>query len=275
MAVPSRIDEIIAEMDQDPALADALRQRILGQELAGLPEAVSQNQELIIKLMQAQLELSGKTRTALEAVASGFEKLGPFIAEALAEQTQGLQRAEEFIADQRQFNTDQREFNTEQKQFIAEQGTRTANIEVRLTRIEGDSGSLKGYFARNETVADASGIAEDMGLEYVATLTGDELRNMSTGKLERNVSQSFRRADLVIQTTDGTETRYIAMEISYTANLRDCTRATRNAELLTRFTGRPAVPAIASVRNDHEAQEQVDSGKVHWHLLEDRTPDPE
>ena len=268
MAVPSRIDEIIAEMDQDPALADALRQRILGQELAGLPEAVSQNQELIIKLMQAQLELSGKTRTALEAVASGFEKLGPFIAEALAEQTQGLQRAEEFIADQRQFNT-------EQKQFIAEQGTRTANIEVRLTRIEGDSGSLKGYFARNETVADASGIAEDMGLEYVATLTGDELRNMSTGKLERNVSQSFRRADLVIQTTDGTETRYIAMEISYTANLRDCTRATRNAELLTRFTGRPAVPAIASVRNDHEAQEQVDSGKVHWHLLEDRTPDPE
>ena len=268
MAVPSRIDEIIAEMDQDPALADALRQRILGQELAGLPEAVSQNQELIIKLMQAQLELSGKTRTALEAVASGFEKLGPFIAEALAEQTQGLQGAEEFIADQRQFNT-------EQRQFIAEQGTRTANIEVRLTRIEGDSGSLKGYFARNETVADASGIAEDMGLEYVATLTGDELRNMSTGKLDRNVSQSFRRADLVIQTTDGTETRYIAMEISYTANLGDCTRATRNAELLTRFTGRPAVPAIASVRNDHGAQEQVDSGKIHWHLLEDRTPDPE
>ena len=275
MAVPSRIDEIIAEMDQDPALADALRQRILGQELAGLPEAVSQNQELIIKLMQAQLELSGKTRTALEAVASGFEKLGPFIAEALAEQTQGLQGAEEFIADQRQFNTDQGEFNTEQRQFIAEQGTRTANIEVRLTRIEGDSGSLKGYFARNETVADASGIAEDMGLEYVATLTGDELRNMSTGKLDRNVSQSFRRADLVIQTTDGTETRYIAMEISYTANLGDCTRATRNAELLTRFTGRPAVPAIASVRNDHGAQEQVDSGKIHWHLLEDRTPDPE
>jgi hypothetical protein len=275
MAVPSRIDEIIAEMDQDPALADALRQRILGQELAGLPEAVSQNQELIIKLMQAQLELSGKTRTALEAVASGFEKLGPFIAAALAEQTQGLQRAEEFIADQRQFNTDQGEFNTDQRQFIAEQGTRTANIEVRLTRIEGDSGSLKGYFARNETVADASGIAEDMGLEYVATLTGDELRNMSTGKLDRNVSQSFRRADLVIQTTDGTETRYIAMEISYTANLRDCTRATRNAELLTRFTGRPAVPAIASVRNDHGAQEQVDSGKIHWHLLEDRTPDPE
>ena len=67
----------------------------------------------------------------------------------------------------------------------------------------------------------------------------------------------------------------MAMEISYMANLRDCTGATRNAELLTRFTGRPAVPAIASVRNDHEAQEHVDSGRVRRRPLEDRTPDPE
>ena len=35
------------------------------------------------------------------------------------------------------------------------------------------------------------------------------------------------------------------------------------------------VPAIASVRNDHEAQEQVDFSGVHRRPLEDRTPDPE
>ena len=37
MTTPSRIAQIIDERDQDPAIADALRQRILGQEV---PEAI-------------------------------------------------------------------------------------------------------------------------------------------------------------------------------------------------------------------------------------------
>ena len=46
-----------------------------------------------------------------------------------------------FITEERAFNEDTRE--------------RTSNILARLDRMEGDSGTLKGYFARNETVADA------------------------------------------------------------------------------------------------------------------------
>lgn len=261
MATPSRIEEIISEMDQDPHLAESLRQRILGQDLAHLPEAVAQNQQQIIKLMQAQLELSGTTRTALEAVASAFENLGDSIANALVDQGRRLQEIEGSTAEQRTFNDEQR--------------TRTSNIETRLTRMEGDSGTLKGYFARNETVMDATGIAEDMGMQYVRTLSNDELRDMAANEPDRAVRQSFRRADLVIETTDGEDTGYIAMEISYTASARDCSRAIRNAEILSRLTGRNAQPAIASVRNDREAQAQVDSGTVLWHPLEDRTPDPE
>ena len=64
---------------------------------------------------------------------------------------------------------------------------RTSNILATLDRMEGDSGTLKGYFARNETVADAGGIAEDMGLEFIRTLTGDELRNMCRGRLDGSV----------------------------------------------------------------------------------------
>ena len=107
------------------------------------------------------------------------------------------------------------------------------------------------------------------------TLSNDDLNRMAGSSLERDVLRSFRNADLVIEAADGTDTRFIAMEISFTADQRDCSRAIRNADLITRFTGKPARAAIASVRNHQAAATTVESGAVHWHPMEDRTPDPE
>ena len=159
--------------------------------------------------------------------------------------------------------------------FAQEQRTSHANIDARLDRIEGDTGTIKGDFARTRTVQDARNIAYDMGLEFVRTLSSDELREMAGNALPRDVGRSFRNADLLIEATDETDTRYIAMEVSFTADRRDCDRATRNAGLITRFTGKSAQAAVASVRNDRDAAEAVESGAVYWHPLEDRTPSPE
>ena len=114
-----------------------------------------------------------------------------------------------------------------------------------------------------------------MGLEFVQTLSARDLSDMAGNTLPRNVGRSFRNAGLVTLATDGTDTRYIAMEVSFTADRRDCDRAIRNAGLITRFTGKAAQAAVASVRNDREATEAVESGAVYWHELEDRTPSPE
>jgi outer membrane protein TolC len=65
------------------------------------------------------------------------------------------------------------------------------------------------------------------------------------------------------------------MEISYTADRRELVRAIRNAGLITEFTGKTAQAAVASMRNDREAEEAVGSGAVYWHSLEERTPTPE
>ena len=166
--------------------------------------------------------------------------------------------------------------------FVEEHRTIHSNIDARLDRMdarldrmEGDFGTLKGDFARNRTIQDAGNIAHDMGLEFLRTLSSDELREMTGNTLPRDEGRSFRNADLVIEATDGTGTRYIAMEISFTADLRDCNRAVRNAGLITRFTGKPAQPAIASVRNDRDAAAALESENVYWHQLEDRTPSPE
>ena len=159
--------------------------------------------------------------------------------------------------------------------FVEEHRTTHINIDARLDRIEGDTGTLKGDFARTRTVQDAQGIASDMGLLFVRILSATDLSQMAGTTLSRDVGRSFRNADLVIEATDGTDTRYIVMEISFTADRRDCDRAIRNAGLITRFTGKRAQAATASVRNDREAAEAVESGVVYWHPLEDRTPSPE
>ena len=159
--------------------------------------------------------------------------------------------------------------------FVEEQRTTHANLDARLDRMEGDTGTIKGDFARTRTVQDAQGIASDMDLELVRILSPRELRDMAGNTLPRDVGRSFRNADLVIEATDGTDTRYIAMEVSFTADRRDCDRAIRNAGLITRFTGKPTQAAVASVRNDRDATEAVESGAVYWHPLEDRTPSPE
>ena len=159
--------------------------------------------------------------------------------------------------------------------FVQEQRTSHANIDARLDRIESDTGTLKGDFARTRAIQDAQGVASDMGLAFVRTLSATDLSDMSGNALPRDIGRSFRSADLVIEATDGTGTRYIAMEISFTADRRDCDRAIRNAGLITRFTGKPAQAAVASVRNDRDATEAVKSEAVYWHPLEDRTPSPE
>ena len=184
-------------------------------------------------------------------------------------------RFDTFVQEFEAFAREQNAFVREQNAFVQEQRAQTANLRERADRAENDMGALKGDFARTRTVQDARNIAYDMGLEFVRTLSSDELRDMVGNTLPRDVGRSFRNADLVIEAADGADTRYIAMEVSFTAARRDCDRAIRNAGLIIRFTGKPAQAAVASVRNDREATESVESGAVYWHPLEDRTPSPE
>ena len=64
-----------------------------------------------------------------------------------------------------------RHFVEEQRTSHANIDTRLDRIDARLDRIEGDTGTLKGDFARTRTVQDAPGIASDMGLQFVRTLS--------------------------------------------------------------------------------------------------------
>ena len=72
MTTPSRIGQIIEEMDQDPGLADALRQRILGQEVT---EAIQSMLNSNTEMMRRQAELGETVRDAMKAVKGSVQKM--------------------------------------------------------------------------------------------------------------------------------------------------------------------------------------------------------
>ena len=229
-------EDILEVLEHNPALRDALRRHILTQELLQLP---------------AQL---GQFITGQRAFNEGMN---------------------DFREEQRAFNEGQRAFNEGMNDFREGMEERTSNILTRLDRMEADSGIFKGYVARNGALSEAWGIAQDLGLAFVRTLTPGDLTEIAGNQLDRDTGRSFRRADLVIEATrDGTP-EYIVLEVSYTADQRDSDRALRNARLLTEFTGRPATAGVASIRNTREIEQLVASGTLHWYPLEDRTPAPE
>ena len=167
------------------------------------------------------------------------------------------------------FAEEQRAFNEEMRGFVKEQRAWNRNATARFDRMEGDMSTFKDFYVSRQPFTDAPGIAADFGLEFVRLLTSEDLRRMAGNNLSVNVSRSFRNADMVIEGIDETGPSYIVIEVSYTADARDTDRAIRNAELITRFTGRPAQPVIASIRNDYAVQNLIESGAVHWYEVRD------
>ena len=123
---------------------------------------------------------------------------------------------------------------------------------------------------------EAATIAMAMGFTLARVLNNSDLvqmcRHPDASLLPPGDLVSFTRADLVLEVSrDSESNRFIAVEISYTADQRDTNRAQRNADYINRFTGQPAHPAIASTRNDHETQGLIDAGTIWWYPLEDQS----
>ena len=198
-------------------------------------------------------------REAVRAQILGDELLN--LPAALQALTETVNR---FVARQEQFNDGQRQFNDEQRQF-------NRNTTARFDRIEGDLSFWKKDYAQRRLATRSQSIPSDMGIQFVRNMTYAELVDIAVGvaggQALSDDLKSFRDADLVIVAADRGETKYLAVEISYTADERDTRRAIRNARILEEQTGVPSVAVVASARNTYEVQAEIDSGQVYWHYL--------
>ena len=158
MTTPSRIEEILHEMEQDPELARALRDTILGQEISMLPAAVAQNQGLIIRLMERQVELASAVNTALDAVVSAMSQAGENTARALEAHGQRIEGVESALAELREEGQKTREslgqmlLDVKQVQSdMAETKANVKQLQSDMTEVKTDVKQLQSDMAETRT----------------------------------------------------------------------------------------------------------------------------
>ena len=174
MTIPSRIQEILAEMERDPALATELRERILGQEFSQVPQAVAQNQNLITHMMERQIQLSEQFANAVEA------------------QNQRLTRIENSVSEFRQETQTAisglyGETQTAISEFRQETGSALERLEGRLDQGLGEVRSELSEF-RQETQTHFEEVRSE--LSELRQETRSELRR-TNGRLDRGFGANY------------------------------------------------------------------------------------
>ena len=248
MAVINTMEDLIRLLDENPKWVEALRVRLLTRELIELPEKFAE----FVKVTNERFDkLEGKH----DKLEGRFDKL------------------------ERRFDELERRFDKLEKRFD-ELEKRFDKLEAQVKSLQDDVGMLKGAHARSAAIREASSIAREMNFYRTKNLSQDDLWALidcaDTADIPKNVLRSFRRADLIMEATDQDgETCYIAVEISFTVNGRDTTRALRNAEFLTRFTDKPAHAAVVGLRRDDRIHDLINRGDVFWYQLDPEIMDVE
>ena len=240
MATINTIEDLLRLLDENPEWVDALRARLLTQDLLELPERFSQFVEAANKRFDAIETRQDRMEDDIKVIKQDVSVLKQDVAEL--------------------------------KQDVGEIKQDVAEIKQDVKDGRRDIAVLRGSHARTAALGSATTIARRMGLRRTKTLSEDDLWDMTestdTSDIHANVLDSFRSADLVMETTDQDgEICYVAAEVSFTVHERDMSRAIRNSRFLTKFTGRPAYAAVAGEYIDEDIQDVIDSDGVFWYQL--------
>ena len=237
MATINTIEDLVQVLDDNPKWLEAIRARVLTRELLELPQTVARLTERVDQLTERVDQLTERVDRLTERMDQLVERMDQFV-----------ERMDQFAERMDQF-------------------------ERRMDRMTDDLGVLKGAHTRSAAIREAAIIANDMGLRLSRTLSvGDMLDieyNADTSGIPANQLRSFRLADLVMEARDGDgEACYAAVEVSFTVNGRDTSRAIRNADFLSRFTGRRSYAAVAGLHRDDRVRDAIESGEVFWYQMD-------
>ena len=283
MTTPSRISEILDEMEQDPELAQAIRDTILGQEISMLPAAVAQNQGLIIRLMERQVELASAVNTALDAVVSAMSQAGENTARALEAHGRRIEGVESALAELReegqktreslgQVLTDVKELRTDVKQVQSDTAETKADVKQIQSDVRSIDGRLDRGFGTNYEAKVAQNVrsilGQQAGVRNSRVLKGPSLRTdpdfdqqvesaEASGAITEDESDELLLLDLIVSCTrrGNPERVYAGIEVSITANDDDVNRAADRAQILRKVTGGPVMAVVIADRVEAQQRE--------------------
>ena len=241
---PTERARFLQALRDDPEFRNEVRSQLLGKELLELPERFAQFADYVNGFIEEQRAFNARTDAGIEELREAVEE--------------------------------QRAFNARTDAGIEELRGDVRELRELYRRAEVNIGILKGNAARRLLRLHHDTILEIFELDFVRTLERNDLTRMvrNSGvatEIDFGQRRSFYAADLVLEGADAEgNIHYVAAEASFTADRRDTDRALRNAEFLTRFTGQPAHPMVASIANDHAVQELVNQGVIRWLQLDER-----
>ena len=263
-------DDFLRTLAENPQWREAVRVRLLGEDLIQLPAKF----EAFVGRMDAFIEDQRQRNDRLDAF---VEQTTAFV----EDQRQRNDRLDAFVEQTIAFVEELKRRNEWLDSILEEQRRTNDRHDRRFTTLSNDVAQAKAGHARFITMFHGAAIVLGMhmdlnlGIVYVRDVTRNELALMAHkaagGDIATRDLRSFSRADLVIEAADENGgVCYVAVEASFTASLRDVTRAQRNAEMLTRFTGRPAYAVVSSVRNDLHVETEIAAGNVWWYEIDER-----
>ena len=271
MTTINNIEDLIRVLDENPEWVEAVRARLLTRELLELPQVVTEIAERIARIEENQAEMArnqAEMASSLAELTSSHAQLAGSLAELTSSHAQLAGSLAELTSSHAQLAGSLAELTSSHAQ-LAEA---LARLEARQDRMQDDLGWIIGRTIYDIVRNDAGLIAREMGFELEKTLVRADLMELTRGQnvsdLPRSTLQNFHRADLMMQVVDEADnSSYIAVEASFTVNGRDSRRARRNAELMTRFTGQPAMAAVAGVRYDWELKSPIEFEQLHWYEI--------
>ena len=285
MTTINNIQDFLRIVLEDDALRSAMRRELLTEELLELPArvaAMSKTQDAMLETQNSMLKDLADLRQTQDSMLKEIADLRQTQNEMLKEiadlrqiQNEMLKTQDSMLKTQDSILKEIADLRQTQNEMLKTQNSmleRLDNVEDNTKQNTVQIGDLKGLFMERSARDDAPIITSDMGLRWLKTLGRGEVvmiadeaqRSGLTAGISRDHMRAFRRADLVIEASDGDgETHYVAVEVSYTADNRDTERATRHAEYITRFTGIPAYAAIASVHIDNRIEDDLTEDAPH------------
>ena len=234
------MEDFIRVMDENPSWLEAVRSRVLTRELIELPARFAEYVEASEREFQSNREQFAIVNASLADLKETVEQ--------------------ESRANREQFAI-----------LFARQDA----FDRRMGRFEQDMARFRARHVSDTVRGRSGGLARELGCKKVKTLSEDDLIAIESaadaGGIPVNDLRSFRQADLVMEAVrlDTGATRYIAVEISYTVNGRDTSRAIRNAGFLRRFTGKDALAVVAGFRKDNRVDEDIAANGVAWYELDE------
>ena len=302
MTIPSRIQEILAEMERDPALATELRERILGQEFSQVPQAVAQNQNLITHMMERQIQLSEQFANAVEAQNQSLTRIENSVSEFRQETQTAISglygETQTAISEWQETGSalerlegrlDQGlgEVRSELSEFRQETQTHFEEVRSELSELRQETrselrrtnGRLDRGFGANYEAKTTSNIrsilGQQLGIRNSRVLKGPNLRTdedleslleqaESSGAITEEEADELLLLDLIVAGTHRADHArvYVAAEISITANQDDVNRAADRAEILWRVTGFPSRPVVIADRISEPCRKLADEKEV-------------